>query len=236
MSQAERIAANLAAIRERIAVAARGAGRSPDDVRLVAVTKYVDAETTRLLVAAGCGDLGESRPQQLWDKAGKLADLDVRWHMIGHLQRNKIRRTLPIVHLIHSGDGLELLKVLNREAGAVAPAAKVAVLLEVNVSGEAAKHGFAPDELPRHVAALAALTNLDVRGLMAMAGLSGDPSAARRDFARLRELRDRLRIEWKGRFTLDELSMGMSGDFEQAIAEGSTLVRIGSALSEGLPG
>jgi pyridoxal phosphate enzyme (YggS family) len=229
MSMLERVAANLANVRDRIAAAARSAGRSPDEVRLVAVTKYVDAATTRLLIEAGCHDLGESRPQELWDKAAALADSAIRWHLIGHLQRNKVRRTLPLVSLIHSGDSLRLLEVLNREA--VGP---LSVLLEVNVSGEAAKHGFAPDELPRHLEALAALTNLDIRGLMAMAALDDDPTTARRDFARLRELRDRLRREWAGRFALDELSMGMSGDFEQAVAEGATIVRIGSALFEGV--
>jgi uncharacterized pyridoxal phosphate-containing UPF0001 family protein len=104
----------------------------------------------------------------------------------------------------------------------------------VNVSGETAKHGFAPDDLPKHVETLAAFKHLDVRGLMAMAGLDDDPTSARRDFARLRELRDRLRREWSGRFALDELSMGMSGDYEAAIAEGATLVRVGSALFEGV--
>jgi pyridoxal phosphate enzyme (YggS family) len=234
MTAMERIAANLAEVRERIAVAARGAGRSPDEVRLVAVTKYVDAATTRLLFDAGCTDLGESRPQQLWDKAAALNDAAIRWHLIGHLQRNKVRRTLPLVHLIHSGDGLRLLEELDRDTAALAGRSPLAVLLEVNVSGETAKHGFAPDDLPKHVETLAAFKHLDVRGLMAMAGLDDDPTSARRDFARLRELRDRLRREWSGRFALDELSMGMSGDYEAAIAEGATLVRVGSALFEGV--
>src|SRR6478735_552827 len=110
MSPAERIAVNLASVRERIAVAARAAGRSPDAVRLVAVTKYVDAATTQWLVDAGCHDLGESRPQQLWDKAAALTDPQIRWHLIGHLQRNKVRRTVPLVHLVHSGDSLRLLE------------------------------------------------------------------------------------------------------------------------------
>lgn len=234
MSQAERIAANLAEVRERIAAAAHGAGRSPDEVRLVAVTKYVDVATTRLLFNAGCADLGESRPQQLWDKAAALNDAAIRWHLIGHLQRNKVRRTLPLVHLIHSGDSLRLLEELDREAAALTGRPPLPVLLEVNVSGEAAKHGFAPDDLPRHVEALAAFEHLNIRGLMAMAGLDDDPTSARRDFARLRELRDRLRREWSGRFSLDELSMGMSGDYEAAVAEGATLVRVGSALFEGV--
>ncbi|MBA4020164.1 MAG: YggS family pyridoxal phosphate-dependent enzyme [Pirellula sp.] len=227
-----RIAANLAEVQARIGTAATQAGRRPEAVRLVAVTKYVDAATTRLLVDAGCRDLGEARPQQLWDKAAELAELGIRWHLIGHLQRNKVRRTLPLVHLLHSGDSLRLLEELDAERAA--QPAPLPVLLEVNVSGDAAKHGFAVDDVPPLVESLAKLAHLDVRGLMCMAGLEGDAAEARREFAALRELRDRLRREWSGRYTLDELSMGMSGDFEAAIAEGSTMVRVGSALFEGL--
>jgi len=236
MSQRERVAQNLAEVRERIAAAARAAARDPLTVTLVAVTKYVDVATTQLVVDAGCLDLGESRPQQLWDKAAALQTSDVRWHLIGHLQRNKIRRTLPDVALIHSGDSLRLLEEINRVAEAAARDRPVPVLLEVNVSGEPAKHGFALDALPPLLDAIAALTHLDVRGLMAMARLDDDHTAARHDFAALRELRDRLRSAWHGRFSLGELSMGMSGDFEQAVAEGATIVRVGSALFEGLAG
>lgn len=185
-----------------------------------------------MLVDAGCRDLGEARPQQLWDKAATLADLGIRWHLIGHLQRNKVRRTLPLVHLLHSGDSLRLLAELDAEQ-ASQPAA-LPILLEVNVSGDAAKHGFAMDAVAPLAESLSRLMHLDVRGLMCMAGLEGDAAEARREFAALRELRDRLRREWSGRFTLDELSMGMSGDFEAAVAEGSTMVRVGSALFEGL--
>lgn len=217
----------------RVAAAARAAGRAADAVRLIAVTKYVDVATTRLLVDAGCRDLGESRPQQLWDKAAELSALEIRWHMIGHLQRNKLRRTLPLVHLLHSGDSLRLLQEANAEAGR-AGIVRVPVLLEVNVSGDATKHGFKLEEAPRLADQLATLSYLDVRGLMCMAGLEGSEDDARRDFAKLRLLSERLRGEWAGRFTLNELSMGMSGDFEAAIAEGSTMVRIGSALFEGL--
>jgi pyridoxal phosphate enzyme (YggS family) len=219
-------------VRERIAATAKASGRKADDVRLVAVTKYVDAATTRLLAEAGCRDLGEARPQSLWDKAAALADCDVRWHMIGHLQRNKVRRTLSLLHLLHSGDSPRLLSEVDAEAAALP--APLSVLLEVNVSGDSTKHGFAPTEIEPLLAQLQSLRRLDIRGLMAMAGLEGDAAQARRDFAALRELRDRLRAAWHGRFALDELSMGMSGDFEAAIAEGSTIVRVGSALFEGI--
>lgn len=230
---AARIRANVAAVRERIAAAAVAAGRSPSDVTLVAVTKYVDAATTQLLVDAGCHDLGEARPQKLWEKVASLAGRKIRSHLIGHLQRNKIRRTLPLVHLFHAGDSLRLLTELDEEAASLSPA-KTQVLLEVNVSGDAAKHGFSPSELPKLVDDLAKLTHLDIRGLMTMTGLDADADAERRQFAEVRELRDMLRREWRGRFTLDELSMGMSGDFEAAIAEGATMVRVGSALFEGI--
>jgi PLP dependent protein len=243
---ADRLLENLTAVRGRIADAARAAGRRPDDVRLVAATKYVDAATTARLAALGQLDLGESRPQQLWEKAAALAGTNVRWHLIGHLQRNKVRRTLPHMHLMHSGDSDRLLAELDHEmvaAGQNLPALRrpLAVLLEVNISGETAKHGFSPDafgrtedDLRQFAERLAKFAHLDIRGLMGMAGLDDNPAAARRDFARLRELRERLARAWSGRFTLAELSMGMSGDFEAAIAEGATLVRVGSALFEGL--
>lgn len=228
-----RLQANVRTVRERIVAAAAGAGRTADEVLLVAVTKYVDAATTRLLVEAGCRDLGESRPQKLWDKSAALTDAEIRWHLIGHLQRNKIRRTLPLVQLFHAADSPRLLKELDAEA-AVHSREKAQVLLEVNVSGDAAKHGFAPNDIPQLADELAKLEHLNVRGLMTMTGLEADADSERRQFAELRELRDRLRRDWSGRFTLDELSMGMSGDFETAIAEGATIVRVGSALFEGI--
>ncbi|MBN1396369.1 MAG: YggS family pyridoxal phosphate-dependent enzyme [Pirellulales bacterium] len=227
----DRIAENLASIRGRIAEAARRSGRPAEQIALVGVTKYASAELIRPLIAAGCLDLGESRPQQLWQRAAALADLPVRWHMIGHLQRNKVRRTLPLTTLIHSVDSRRLLAEINKEAGEAAP---VPVLLEVNVSGEAAKHGFAPAEIEPLLAELPDFANVSVRGLMCMAGLESGPEEARREFAALGGLRNRLRNACPPNATLDELSMGMSGDFEQAIEEGATIVRIGSALFEGI--
>lgn len=237
-ANAARIRANLAGVQARIAAAALGAGRRPEDVQLIAVTKYVDTATTQLLIDAGCHDLGEARPQKLWEKAAELATQDVRWHLIGHLQRNKIRRTLPLVHLIHAGDSMRLLEEIESETAATTVTSKqhrtTSMLLEVNVSGDAAKHGFAPSELPSLLDALAKLPHVAIRGLMAMGGLEADADTERRQFAELRELRNRLRAAWSGRFGLDELSMGMSGDFEAAIAEGATMVRVGSALVDGV--
>ncbi len=234
----ERIALNLAEIRQRMAAAAARSGRSAESVSLVAVTKYVELDKIRALVAAGVTLLGESRPQQLWQRAELLADLPVRWHLIGHLQRNKVRRTLDLVDMIHSVDTLELLQAANRIAEEMAAAAtgtrpRVRVLLEVNTSGEAAKHGFDPQTLPAVIDQLPKMPQVEVRGLMCMAGLEGGPQRARGDFRALRELRDRLVAPLPDGVLLSELSMGMSGDYEVAIEEGATLVRIGSALFEG---
>jgi hypothetical protein len=227
-----RIAENLQQVRDRIAAAARRSGRSPDEITLVAVTKYVGAAEARALVEAGCRDLGESRPQELWRKAAELTHEAVRWHFIGHLQRNKLARTLPLISWLHSGDSLRLLEAVSAErAGRGGP---ISALLEINVSGDAAKHGFHPEESEPLGESLAACGGIAIRGLMAMAGREGSPGDARRDFARLRELRDRLQSAWAGRFELKELSMGMSGDYEIAIEEGATFVRVGSALFEGV--
>jgi pyridoxal phosphate enzyme (YggS family) len=229
---ASRLIENLAAVRGRIAEAARTAGRDPGEVRLIAVSKYVDADTTRALADAGCHDLGEARPQSLWSKAEALAGLDVTWHLIGHLQRNKIERTLPLVQLIHSVDSERLLRGIDEQATTIGRVARV--LLEVNVSGESAKHGFAPAELPAALETAATLASIRVDGLMGMAGLEGGAAAAECDFAALRELRDRLDGAKPAGVSLAELSMGMSGDFEIAIRHGSTMVRVGSALFEGI--
>ncbi len=227
--EAARIAENVARVRGRIADAAARSGRPASQITLVAVTKYVSAAMVRPLIAAGCIDLGESRPQQLWEKAAALGDLPVRWHLIGHLQRNKVRRTLPLVTMIHSVDSPRLLAAIEEE-----PAATLPVLLEVNISGETAKQGLAPEAIEPFLAQAAGYRNVAIRGLMGMAGLEGGLATARRDFAALRELRDRLRPRCPAGMTLDELSMGMSGDFEVAIEEGATIVRVGSSLFEGI--
>lgn len=226
------IAANLQRVQDRISAAAHRANRNPSNVQLIGVTKYVDADQTRLLYQAGCHDLGESRPQSFWEKAEVLADLPVRWHMIGHLQRNKIKRTLPLVSLLHSGDSLRLLTEVNEEAAKLDRV--VDVLVEVNISGDESKHGFAPDDVESALTTIATLTKVRVRGLMTMASLDGDNEQARREFASLRDLRDRLSSNCPLNVSLAELSMGMSGDFEEAILEGATMVRVGSALWEGV--
>lgn len=227
-----RIAQNVAEIRGRIVDAAVRSGRPADAVTLVAVTKYVGLDLIQAVMEAGCRDLGESRPQQLWERAAAISAPGIRWHMVGHLQRNKVRRTLPLVCLMHSVDSLTLVEAIDRVAGELS--LRAPVLLEVNVSGEAAKDGLEPaaveallHELPKHGL-------VQVRGLMGMAALEGGPETARRNFASLRELRDRLRGQVPDGVCLDELSMGMSGDYEVAVEEGATIVRVGSALFAGV--
>jgi pyridoxal phosphate enzyme (YggS family) len=221
----------LRALEDRLGAACRRAGRDRAEVRLVAVTKSIGADVAALLPPLGVTDLGESRPQELWRKAAALPAA-VRWHLVGHLQRNKVERTLPLTHLIHSVDSTRLLAALDQEAAR--QGRSVSVLLEVNASGEPNKHGFTPEEVPALAPALAALRHVCVRGLMTMAALADDPERARPTFAAVRQLRDRLRGELGPAHPLEHLSMGMTNDFEVAVEEGATLVRVGTALFEGL--
>ena len=231
-ASADRIRRNVDCVRERIAAAATRSGRTAGSVRLVGVTKYVDAPTARLLIEAGLKDLGESRPQELWAKWAALVELSPTWHLIGHLQSNKVRRTLQAHPLIHSADSLKILENISREAQLLSLTSEL--LLEVNVSGDAAKHGFPPGEVEPLLPQIARLPNIAVVGLMSMASREGDLDQARHEFAGLRELRDRLAANCPPEIALRELSMGMSGDYEVAIEEGATIVRVGSALFEGL--
>jgi pyridoxal phosphate enzyme (YggS family) len=231
----ERLRENLESVRDRIAVAATRAGRLPAEVTLVAVTKRNPPELVEPLVACGARDLGENYPQELWKKVEALGGVaPIRWHLIGHLQGNKARRTLPMVRMIHAVDSLPLLRTLDALVGDLSLADPPAVCLQVNTSGEASKHGWSPGEVeaPSVVDAIAACRRIPIVGLMTMAAYEAPPGAARASFARLRAVRDALRA--RTGLPLDALSMGMSGDFEDAIAEGATLVRVGSALFEGV--
>jgi pyridoxal phosphate enzyme (YggS family) len=218
-----RLRDNLARVEERIARACARAGRNREDVTLVAVTKSVTPEVAAALLELGIADLGENRPQELWRKAAALAG--PRWHLIGHLQRNKIDRTLPLVSWIHSVDSVRLLDALE------ACGTHVNVLLEVNASGEANKQGFAPAGVLDLAAKVDALKHVQVRGLMTMAALQ-DAEACRPTFTALRQLRDQVQARLPAH-RLDHLSMGMSNDFEVAIEEGATFVRLGTVLFEG---
>jgi pyridoxal phosphate enzyme (YggS family) len=224
------LADNLARIEDRLRAACGRAGRDRREVTLVAVTKTVPVEVAALLPGLGVLDLGENRPQELWRKAALLPA--VRWHLIGHLQRNKVERTVPLVHRIHSVDSLRLLAALEQ----VHSASPLEVFLEVNCSQEASKHGFSPDEVPGLAGELAKLQHVRVVGLMTMAAPDEDPQRCRPTFALLRELRDGLRRAVGDRQPLNELSMGMSNDFEVAVEEGATSVRLGTVLFGGLAG
>lgn len=232
-----RLRENLATVRGRIAEACRRAGRSHEEVGLVGVTKYVSADLAAALVAAGCEDLAESRPQVLWAKAESLSALPTppRWHLVGHLQRNKVRRTVGLLTLLHSLDSVRLAEAIDAEAAGVGRPCNV--LVEVNLAGDPGRTGVAEADVEPLLRSLASLGHVRVRGLMGMASAPGglDPAVtARRQFARLRDLRDRLRQRLGEAVSLEELSMGMSDDFEEAILEGATLVRVGSALWEGV--
>ena len=267
------IAANVVAVRQRIREAAIRSGRSETDVTLVAVTKY--ASTTdgivEALLAAGCRDLGESRPQNLVEKAelftpclcslppwgrdrvggigarekqhphpnplpkGEGTKDSIHWHLIGPLQRNKVRKILPLVSLIHSVDSVRLAEAIDRIAAELSEETgkpiKPSCLLEVAISDDATKCGFDLDELPTVLDRLAVFRSISFCGLMGMAGLDADASTVRRQFAALRCLAESLQLRGTpDNVSLTELSMGMSGDFEMAIEEGATLVRVGSLL------
>jgi PLP dependent protein len=229
---AERIRENLQGVQARIAEAARRSGRTAGSVRLVAVTKRNPIAWIRPLIACGARDLGENYPQELWSKAESLADLGeaVRWHLIGHLQSNKVKKTLPMVAVIHSVDSLKLLRVLDDAAHAVA--SPPSVCLQVNTSVEPSKHGWDAEGILADAESIAACRSIPIVGLMTMAALGTTAETARGSFVALRELRERLRS--RTGLALNELSMGMSNDFETAIEEGATLVRVGSALFEGV--
>jgi pyridoxal phosphate enzyme (YggS family) len=213
------IAANLEAVRGRIARAAERAGRDPASVRLVAISKTYGPEAVLAAWRAGQRDFGENRVQEAEEKIPAVAAAGARpvWHLVGHLQTNKVRPALRLFDILHSIDSLHLAEAVQRRSEAPVP-----VLVEVNAGGEASKAGFAPGEVDDALAALRPLSHLDVRGLMTVAPAVADPEEVRPVFRELAAL--------ARRHALPELSMGMSGDFEVAIEEGATLVRIGTAI------
>jgi len=216
---------HLKEIHRRMEAASRRAGRNPSETALVAVSKTQPAEAVREAFEAGQAIFGENRVQEMLAK-GPLLPSAVRWHLIGHLQKNKIRKVLPVTELIHSVDTLELAEEIDRIAGECGLFPRI--LLEVNVSGEATKFGFNPEKARSQMEALLALPRVQVEGLMTIAPYADEAEKARPVFAGLRELRDELARVFGAPLTT--LSMGMSGDFEVAIEEGATLVRVGSAI------
>lgn len=224
------IADNLAEVRERMAAAARRSGRQPDDVLLVAVSKTHPIEDIAAAMAAGQRDFGENRLEELWAKVDQAQALQldaIRWHMIGTIQSRKTREAVGPFVLIHSVDRAKIAARLSRDAEDAGNVMKV--LLEVNVSGETSKHGFTPDGLLAQAGELLALPGIHVAGLMTMAPFEAAPEATRPVFRSLRALRDRLVAAYPAG-DWHELSMGMTNDFEVAIEEGATIVRIGSAI------
>jgi len=221
------VADNIHAVRERIERACLRTGRRPEEVKLVAVTKTVDAAKIEEAVAAGVTIVGENRVQEAWEKY-QAVGTPVAWHMIGHLQRNKVKRVLRFASLIHSVDSARLAAEIHQEAQKLEKT--VDVLVQVNTSGEASKFGLAPDEVGATLQEFARFDNVRVRGLMTIGAYSTDPEVVRSCFVRLREMRDELAGMRIPRISLDELSMGMTNDFEIAIEEGSTMVRIGRSI------
>ena len=222
------IADNLASIKERMAQAARKSGREPDAVRLVAVTKTVPAER---IAEAGTLDgcvFGENKVQEARDKIETLGAESYHWHFIGHLQRNKVKYIPGLFELIHSVDNSELAEEIHRyslKQSLITP-----VLIQVNVSGEASKSGVAPNDLEELLEMMVSLNGISVRGLMTIPPFDPDPEQSRKHFAALRQLRDRMQSVNIENISMDELSMGMSNDFEVAIEEGATWVRVGTAI------
>jgi hypothetical protein len=223
---------NLSDVRRRIAEAAACSGRLPEAVTLVAVTKAVDARLARVLHELGVVDIGENRVQEALAKAAQLSGSTIRWHLVGHLQTNKARAAVRLFSLIHSVDSIHLAQVLEERAGQ--DSLTMPVLIEVNVAGEASKFGVLPDAVGELAAALQACPHLELRGLMVVAPVVRRAEDARLCFRRLRELRDQLNGSGRVSRPLTELSMGMTQDFEVAIEEGATMVRVGSALFRGI--
>jgi PLP dependent protein len=219
------IAENLKLVKSRIVQASAKSKRSSDDIELVAVTKTHPAETVREAIDAGHLLFGESKVQEARAKLPLLPS-NLRWHFIGHLQKNKVRHALPLFELIHSVDSLELAQAIDRIAhdNGLHPR----VLLEVNVAGEASKFGFEPEKLHQEMESLLALPRLSIEGLMCIPPLGQDAEASRRYFVTLRELRDSFESEFE--LKLPQLSMGMTNDYVVAVEEGATLLRVGTAI------
>lgn len=219
------LAERLSQLWSKIEEAAKSAGRSPDSITLLAVSKTHPPELIRECVHAGCTLFGESRVQEARAKIQE-SPARARWHFIGHLQRNKVRQALPLFELFHGIDSLSIAEDIQRIAEE--DGQRPAVLLEVNVAGEGSKFGFRPENLRGEIDRILSLDRLEIRGLMAIPPFAPKPEASRAYFVKLRELRESLQNEFS--IGLPELSMGMSGDFEVAIQEGATIVRIGTAL------
>jgi pyridoxal phosphate enzyme (YggS family) len=221
---AQRVQSVLSAIRS----AAEKVGRHPDRVQLVAVTKTVTVDRIREGIGAGLSILGENRVQEALPKVAAFAHEPVRWHFIGHLQRRKVRSVVGLFDMIHSVDSLELAQEIDRRAGEAG--CRQDVLIEVNIGGESTKAGFHPDDLVQLVSTMVPLVHVRIKGLMAIPPPTAEAESARTYFIRLRELAAAITAQRIPGVAMDELSMGMSNDYEIAVQEGATLVRVGSAI------
>jgi len=222
------ISDRLSQIRARMAAAAGTAGRDPSSVRLVAVSKTFPVEAVREAYAAGQREFGENRVQDGLQKIGETTDLTIRWHLLGHLQTNKARKAGPAFAMVQSVDSVELIQKLDAAAAEAGRAPEL--LIQVDLAGEATKFGAPPAEIPRLFEAAGACRAASVVGLMTLPPVPDTPEDARSFFRRLRELRDEWLAAGVPASMLRELSMGMSGDFEVAIEEGATIVRVGTAI------
>lgn len=220
----QRLATNLAAVRERVAHAAERSGRSADDVLVVAVSKTFPVHVVRDAIEAGVTDLGENRAQELKEKHAVLGER-VRWHFIGNLQTNKVRSVVGKAILIHSVGRFGLAEAISRRATSIG--VQQAVLLEVNIAGEPTKHGCDPGHASHLAAEIAALPGIELRGVMAMAPFSDEPEDSREHFIALREISETITASHPA---ATEISMGMTRDLEVAVEEGSTVVRVGEAI------
>jgi len=222
------IAERLTEIRSRIVAAARSAGRDPSSVQLIAVSKTFPVDLVREAYAAGQRDFGENRVQEAQQKIASAADLEIRWHLLGHLQTNKARKAVAAFATIQSVDSLDLLQKID--LAAVEEGATPELLIQVDVAGEATKFGAPPADVPRLFDAAARLQAARVVGVMTLPPVAQTPDAARPWFRRVRDLRDEWLASGVPGSMLRQLSMGMSGDFEVAIQEGATMVRVGTAI------
>ena len=218
---------NIASIRERIAEAARRVGRDPAEIAIVAVTKTVDAEKIAEAVEAGIRMFGENKVQEAMEKVKRL-DSSLEWHMVGHLQRNKVKEAVRIFHLVQSLDSIHLAEEINSRA--LNSGTIMDVLVQVNTSGEKTKYGLEPQDAIPFLKHISSFKGLSIRGLMTIGAFLPDPQAVRPCFRRLRDLREEISGAGIPNVEMEHLSMGMTGDFEVAVEEGANMVRIGTAI------
>jgi pyridoxal phosphate enzyme (YggS family) len=219
---------NIERVQRQIASCCTRIGRNPDDVTVVAVSKTFSAESIREAVRAGMMDIGENYVQELTAKRDALAREHIRWHFVGHLQRNKVKHIAPWIHMIHALDSVELAREIEKRAAAAGRT--IDVLVEVNTTGEGSKYGVAPETVSDLIKGMCDLQHVRIAGLMTIGPFLPDPESSRPMFRQLRELKEEVARSRQANAAMHHLSMGMTGDFEVALDEGATLLRIGTAI------